>query len=477
MDEVWTKWESLVINETYPLRRYLSHSDHSVVFLTESTGANSASATLKLIPADPARADRQLALWKTVAALSHPHLIPVLDAGRCQLGGHDFLFVVMEYADQTLAQILPHRVLTADEVREMLPPMLDALGFLHRKSLVQSRLKPPNVLVVGDRLKLASDTVRYAGQSTAANAKLSPYDPPESRGGHLFAAGDVWALGVTLVEALTQSTPSWPDERSDKASLPASLPPGLRETLRRCLRRDPADRPTISDLAAVFKAPTSTPATAPAPVATPVATPAATPAAAAETVLATAPTQQAAPPAPDTPELPGTRSILPGVVGILIVAAAVGLGTWLLRSRADHQQPATEIAATADPAPIAPQPVAPSSSPNPTALPPATASPTPRATAPAAPRTVIHQEIPDASRGARDTIHGDLKILVRVTVDRSGTVIGETLQTQGSSKYFARISNEAAKQWTFSPSDRDNEQWILRFDFTRGGVTGHADSE
>jgi outer membrane biosynthesis protein TonB len=90
---------------------------------------------------------------------------------------------------------------------------------------------------------------------------------------------------------------------------------------------------------------------------------------------------------------------------------------------------------------------------------------------------VIHQEIPDASRGARDTIHGDLKILVRVTVDRSGTVIGETLQTQGSSKYFARISNEAAKQWTFSPSDRDNEQWILRFDFTRGGVTGHADSE
>jgi len=181
MNEVWAKWENLVINGTYPLRRYLSHSDHSVVFQTESQGAGSASAALKIIPADPARADRQLSIWKTVAALSHPHLIRVLDTGRCQLGGHDFIFVVMEYADQTLAQILPHRALTADEVREMMPPILDALSFLHRKSLVHGRLKPPNILVVGEQLKLASDTIRHAGQSTAANATLTPYDPPESK--------------------------------------------------------------------------------------------------------------------------------------------------------------------------------------------------------------------------------------------------------------------------------------------------------
>jgi outer membrane biosynthesis protein TonB len=90
---------------------------------------------------------------------------------------------------------------------------------------------------------------------------------------------------------------------------------------------------------------------------------------------------------------------------------------------------------------------------------------------------VIHQEIPDASRGARDTIHGDLKILVRVTVDRSGAVVGETLQSQGSSKYFTRLATEAAKKWTFSPSDRDGDQWLLRFDFTRDGVTGHASSQ
>jgi hypothetical protein len=174
----------------------------------------------------------------------------------------------------------------------------------------------------------------------------------------------------------------------------------------------------------------------------------------------------ATPPAPAKQVAPPrTRSILPGVVGVLIVLAAVGLGTWLLRSRADHQQPAAVPAPTSDPASIAPQPAAP---------PPST--PNPPAPA-AAPRTVLHQEIPDASRGARDTIHGDLKILVRVTVDRSGAVVSETLQSQGSSKYFTRLATEAAKKWTFSPSERDNDQWLLRFDFTQGGVAGHAASQ
>jgi hypothetical protein len=152
-------------------------------------------------------------------------------------------------------------------------------------------------------------------------------------------------------------------------------------------------------------------------------------------------------------------------VGILIVVAAVGLGTWLLRGRPGHPQPAAVIASTTDPVPIVAPPAAPA------------ASPANRMAAAATPRTVVHQEIPDASRGARNTIHGDLKILVRVTVDRSGAVVGETLQSPGSSKYFTHLGLEAAKKWTFSPSDRDNDPWLLRFDFTQGGVTGHAASQ
>jgi serine/threonine protein kinase len=143
MTEVWTKWEGVVINGAFPLRRFLSGSDHSGVFLTEYKAQNLPNAAIKFVPTDPALTEAQLSRWRTAAALSHPHLIRLLAAGNCRLGGLPFLFVVMEYAEETLSQILPHRALTPDEVREMLLPTLDALAYLHRKNLVHCQLKPP----------------------------------------------------------------------------------------------------------------------------------------------------------------------------------------------------------------------------------------------------------------------------------------------------------------------------------------------
>src|ERR1700731_3044965 len=218
MTEVWPNWQSEVVNGVYPLRRFLSGTEHSAVFLTESKAQDVATAAIKIIPAERVLTEAQLSHWMTAAGLSHPHLIRLLDAGHCQLGGRQFLFVVMEYAEQTLAQVLPQRALTPDEVREMLLPTLDALAFLHGKNLVQGQLKPSNILVVNDQLKLASDTVRPAGEATAYIVKSSVYDPPEAKDGSFSQAGDIWGLGITMVEALTQNPPSWPDSKSETPS-------------------------------------------------------------------------------------------------------------------------------------------------------------------------------------------------------------------------------------------------------------------
>src|SRR5882724_2907048 len=109
VSEAWEKWEGQVINGVFPLRRFLGGSDHSGVFLTESKARDLPNAALKLVPAIPAFAEAQLAHWTAAAALSHPHLIRLLEAGRCELGGLQFLFVVMEYAEQTLSQIVSQR--------------------------------------------------------------------------------------------------------------------------------------------------------------------------------------------------------------------------------------------------------------------------------------------------------------------------------------------------------------------------------
>ena len=62
-----------------------------------------------------------------------------------------------------------------------------------------------------------------------------------------------------------------------------------------------------------------------------------------------------------------------------------------------------------------------------------------------------------------------------VIVNSSGSVIDALLQEPGPSPYFARRAREAARQWQFAPAgEQDSRQWLLRFEFTRDGVTGHA---
>jgi outer membrane biosynthesis protein TonB len=412
--EIWTKWESQVVNGNFPLRRFLGRSNHSVVFLTECRAQNLANAAIKIIPADPARAESQLSRWQRAASLSHPHLIRLLEAGRCKLGGHPFLFVVTEYAEQNLAQILPHRALTAEEVREMLTPALDALAFLHRQNLVHGQLTPPNFLVVNDQLKLASDTVRAAGDATGIDL-----------------AGDMRALGATIVEALTQTRPAL-ETSADAPSLPATLSPGLADAVQRCLSPEPGNRPTVSELRKLIDpAPEAPPAPQmPAP-------------------------QLTAPPRVPVPAKPHPRWLVP-VAAVGLVLLALWGGSRMLRSHAGAVRPNAD--------PIASQQ---------TAAPPAAQPSVTAHQSPASP--VAHEEIPAVSRGARDSIRGQIKVAVRVTVDGAGNVVAENLETHGSSNYFARLATEAARKWKFAPADNQSpREWLLQFEFSRSGVTGHA---
>ena len=455
MTEIWTKWEGEVISGAFPLRRLLSGSDHSGVFLTQDNAHNIANAAIKIIPTDPAHTLAQLWHWRTAANLSHPHLIRLFETGRCQFGDQQFLFVVMEYAEEALSQILPHRALTPDEVQDMLGPTLDALAFLHRKNLVHGQLKPSNFLVVDDQLKLASDTIRPAGESRAGTVKPSLYDPPEARNGEISAAGDIWALGVTLVEALTQRPPAWPDERSELASLPASLPTAFAETIQRCLSRSPVKRPTVADLDAQFnRAPPTAVPSIPQPVVH-------------EATSRNGSSQKSS----------KQRLYASIVVVLLVILVAVWAGSRLFQRSPDAQQPAARTVPSAKPEESTPAPWRPVSPPPDR---PAQRSAPAQRLASAQPLAdtsplVRYKELPDVPRSASSTIHGHINVVVRVTVDRSGNVVDDTLENPGPSKYFAKLATAAAKKWKFAPADnQDSRVWLLWFEFSRGGTTGHA---
>src|SRR5579863_3611512 len=373
MTEEWRRREGEVVNAVFPLLRFLNASDHSAVFLTE--GKAHERAAIKLIPADRTLTATQLSHWRTAGALSHPHLMRLVDAGRCELGVRPYLFVVMEYAEETLAQILPQRPLTADEVREMLLPTLEALSFLHRKNLVQGGLKPPNVLVVNDRLKLASDTIRPAGTAgapTAGFVRSSVYDPPEAKDGRSTPAGDIWSLGVTLVEALTQGAPVWAGARPEIASLPATVPPAFAQLVQRCLSHDPARRPTATELESELRRPPQGSVTVPRPL---------------EPVARQAPEAAA-------PRQPLPRLLMGAAAFVILLALWTGLR--LTRSPpAGSRQAAVATPAVSQDPQMPPPPLA-------APAPPAASSPgTGRTTdRPAPPATgtspaVLHEQIPD----------------------------------------------------------------------------------
>jgi TonB family protein len=80
------------------------------------------------------------------------------------------------------------------------------------------------------------------------------------------------------------------------------------------------------------------------------------------------------------------------------------------------------------------------------------------------------------ARSAAETIRGRFGVVVRVTVNRSGNVIDESLEDPGPSKYFARVASTAARQWKFAPDSQPSRQWLLRFEFSRDQTTAGAEA-
>jgi serine/threonine protein kinase len=460
MIEVQRHLQGGLLDRRFPLLQYLGGTDHSSVFLTEYeyTEGKSRKAAIKLVEALPGQAERQLIRWRLAAKFAHPNLVRIFEMERCKVDGAPMLYVVMEYAEENLADTLLERPLSPAETYDLLHTTLDVLSYIHSKGFVHGHIQPSNIMAIGDQVKLSSDGICRIGEMGEREVGQTKYSAPECAMTAPTTASDVWSLGATLVECLAGAWEKLGAQGRDAIAISTDLPAPFLEMTRHCLVSDPQRRWDVSVLKARFERVVTAEPPIPAPVSL----------------------------EPKPPKTAPKKRYVLRLTASGIVVAAILLGMAVLHHGSNASPP---NAAQSESAAAQPRNATPDSPKSGRAQPPHASAAVaqqrdarkPPAAMPEALRPVatgelvrgeaIHRVMPNVPRNASNTIWGTVRVGVRVNVDTSGSVVAAKFDPAGPSKYFARLSMAAAREWKFRPPSvngtRVPSEWVIHFGYRK----------
>jgi serine/threonine protein kinase len=211
------------------------------------------------LSADPAFRERFRREGLLQAALDHPHIVTVYEAGETD----NRLFLAMRMVEgPTLKDLILRHQLDDRRALRLLTQVAEALDAAHTKGLIHRDVKPQNVLVgAGDHAYLA-DFGLTKGNDDAAMTETGQFvgtidyiSPEQARGGNATGRSDVYALTAVLCECLTGQVPFQrsTEERALLAHLTeppprlsqmrTDLPAAMDEVIARGMAKEPEDRP------------------------------------------------------------------------------------------------------------------------------------------------------------------------------------------------------------------------------------------
>jgi len=282
----------LILQNKYRIARLLGRGGYGAVYQAEHTGLGGALYAIKELYPDPtatpeqqqAASDQFRLEASILAKLNHATLPKVMDF--FSEGNRDYL--VMEYVEgETLEEQLTRNRAPLPEAQVLVwaQELCDVLTYLHTRQpnpVIHRDVKPSNIKITPDgKLKLidfgiAKLLVAGVGTKGAARAVSPPYSPMEQYGKGTDARSDIYALGVTLYELLTNRLPP---EAPDRASEPVisplvvnpALTPHATALVLKAMAEKPAERfQSAAEMKQALTAPTyqqSAPAQQPAPYA------------------------------------------------------------------------------------------------------------------------------------------------------------------------------------------------------------------
>jgi YVTN family beta-propeller protein len=264
----------------YQIRALLGRGGMGVVYLAEQERPHRQVA-LKLLLAPVATSgafrERFLRESELAAAIDHPNVLPVYDAGETD----GVLWIAMRHVDGIdLAALLARNgPLAPEQALAIGGQVAGALDAAHARGLVHRDVKPGNVLLAVEEGAVAHAyladfglTKRIGGDRglTVSGQVLGTIDyvaPEQVEGGQVDGRADQYSLGCVLFESLTGTLPFrraselrvlWahvhdpPPRISDYRP---DLPAALDDAIGRALAKDPGDRhPSCGALVAAAQA-------------------------------------------------------------------------------------------------------------------------------------------------------------------------------------------------------------------------------
>ena len=192
---------------------------------------------------------------RAAAALSHPNIVTIYDAGE-QNGEY---YMAMEYVEGTTLKELIKRTgaLSENKVRYIFKNCCRALEYAHEKGVVHRDIKSGNVMTTRDKaLKvmdfgLAKFLKEYQNDHTQQVGTPYYMSPEQIIGEDIDFRSDLYGLGCTIFECATGSVPFTKGDLSyhhihTEPPKPRSINPEISKELEalilRLLEKDPDDR-------------------------------------------------------------------------------------------------------------------------------------------------------------------------------------------------------------------------------------------